>query len=90
MELFAIGPDNSGYHLWQVAPNNGWSDWIQLGGSPGSNSRSSANPDGRMELFILAGGDIYHMWQTMPNNGWSSSASFGANDLRYSETAEQC
>src|ERR1700730_11204726 len=64
LELFAIGPDDSGYHLRQVAPNDGWTDWVHLGGVSWKEITVIPNPDGRLELFILAGGDACHMWQT--------------------------
>ncbi|PPA87512.1 hypothetical protein C4A75_02275 [Brevibacillus laterosporus] len=32
--LFLIGNrgDQALWHIWQVAPNNGWSNWASLGG----------------------------------------------------------
>ncbi len=27
IEMFASSNDNGLYHVWQTAPNNGWSDW---------------------------------------------------------------
>ena len=31
LEIFAVGDDNALWQKWQVAPNNGWSDWKTLG-----------------------------------------------------------
>jgi len=33
LEVFAIGPDKALWHIWQTAPNNGWSSWSSLGGT---------------------------------------------------------
>jgi hypothetical protein len=30
-ELFVMGRDDALWHIWQVAPNVGWSDWTSLG-----------------------------------------------------------
>ena len=30
-EIFALGDDNALWQKWQMAPNNGWSDWKSLG-----------------------------------------------------------
>jgi len=32
MEAFARGTDDALWHIWQTAPNNGWSGWASLGG----------------------------------------------------------
>ena len=32
LEVFARGTDNALWHIWQTAPNNGWSGWASLGG----------------------------------------------------------
>jgi hypothetical protein len=32
LEVFARGTDNALWHIWQTAPNNGWSSWASLGG----------------------------------------------------------
>lgn len=33
LEVFAIGPDKALWHIWQTAPNSGWSSWSSLGGT---------------------------------------------------------
>ena len=77
MEIFARGSDKAVYHMWQTAPNNGWSGWASMGGWVDI-IKSGRNADGRLELFVR-GSDaaVYHMWQTAPNNGWSNWASMG-------------
>jgi hypothetical protein len=90
LELFAIGgsqadptKDNVLYHIWQTAPNNGWSDWYSHGTpgvslAPGPRPAVAAAADGRLELFAVgADGALYHMWQTAPNGGWSDWYSHG-------------
>src|SRR6266498_3883098 len=37
LELFARGADQALWHIWQVAPNGGWSGWESLGGELTSN-----------------------------------------------------
>jgi hypothetical protein len=32
LETFGVGKDNGLWHIWQTAPNNGWSSWASLGG----------------------------------------------------------
>ena len=77
LEVFARGADQALWHLWQTAPNNGWSGWASLGGWIDS-PVVTRNADGRMEVFVI-GSDhaLWHMWQTAPNNGWSGWASLG-------------
>ncbi|MBY7125955.1 hypothetical protein ILS93_28305, partial [Bacillus sp. 16GRE42] len=33
LEVFARGADRALWHIWQTAPNNGWSNWGSLGGT---------------------------------------------------------
>jgi hypothetical protein len=77
MEVFARGTDKAVWHLWQTAPNNGWSGWASLGGWVDI-IRSARNADGRLEVFAR-GSDkaVWHRWQTAPNNGWSEWHSLG-------------
>src|SRR5207248_11704882 len=62
------------WHIWQTAPNNGWSGWDNLGGGIGPHFlRVVHNTDGRLELFSLNTiGHLQHIWQTAPNGGWSA------------------
>jgi hypothetical protein len=77
LEVFARGTDKAIWHIWQTAPNNGWSGWASMGGWVDI-IKSGRNLDGRLELFAR-GADkaIWHIWQTAPNNGWSGWASLG-------------
>ncbi|MES3024574.1 MAG: S8 family serine peptidase [Pseudomonadota bacterium] len=77
MEVFARGTDKAVWHLWQTAPNNGWSGWAPLGGWVDL-IRTARNADGRLELFARGADQaVWHMWQTAPNNGWSGWHSLG-------------
>jgi hypothetical protein len=52
LEAFARGTDNAVWHIWQTAPNDGWSNWNSLGGTITSNiavERIAA--DGRLWTF---------------------------------------
>ena len=77
LEVFVIGSDHGLWHMWQTAPNNGWSSWASLGGWIDELSVGQ-NADGRLEVFAR-GSDhaLWHQWQTAPNNGWSGWASLG-------------
>jgi acylphosphatase len=80
LEVFVRGDDNAVWHIWQTAPNNGWSGWASLGGNIPAVPVVFPNADLRLEVF--ARGDdnaLWHIWQTAPNNGWSSWASLGGN-----------
>ncbi|HTD34213.1 MAG TPA: protease pro-enzyme activation domain-containing protein [Candidatus Elarobacter sp.] len=79
LEVFALGQDGNVYHVWQTAPNNGWSGWASLGkpASPIANGAPfvGRDQDGRIEVFATGNdGTVYHIWQTAPNNGWSAWA----------------
>jgi hypothetical protein len=87
LEMFTVGPDFGPWHIWQTAPNNGWSDWRNANdGSvfPWRDFAVGQNHDGRLEVFVISdapgsgGSDVRHVWQTAPNNGWSEWASLGA------------
>ena len=79
LEVFLLAGDQKIWHIWQTAPNNGWSGWASLGG-PAVQITNGApfvgnNGDGRIEVFATgADGGIYHIWQTAPSNGWSAWA----------------
>lgn len=86
LEVFCLGGDGSAWHIWQTAPNNGWSGWSSLGkpapGITGTTILPMANQDGRMELFVTAGdGNVWHIWQTSPSNGWSGWSALPAPQL---------
>jgi len=67
------------WHMWQTAPNNGWSGWDNLGGGIGPHFlRVVHNADGRQEVFVLNTiGHLQHIWQTAPNSGWSAWGALG-------------
>src|SRR5512132_2549888 len=54
IEVFLVGTDLNLYHLWQIAPNNGWSGWGSLGGRWfGQDPVVTHSADGRIEIFII-------------------------------------
>ncbi len=83
LELFAVGNDKALWHIWQIAPNGGWSSWTPHGTPPGTGFSSgapamAASADGRLELFICGDDEqLWHIWQTAPSGGWSSWTSHG-------------
>jgi hypothetical protein len=52
LELFARGADQALWHIWQVAPNGGWSGWQSLGGVLTSNPAVGQQQDGRLSVFV--------------------------------------
>jgi len=77
LEVFARGSDKAVWHIWQTAPNNGWSGWASLGGWV-DRITSGRNADGRLELFVRGSDSaVWHNWQTAPGGGWSGWASLG-------------
>ena len=76
-EIFAISGDNGLWQKWQVAPNNGWSDWKTLGKPARDVSLTEQftvgrNQDGRQEVFVVGSDrNAWQIFQTAPNNGWS-------------------
>jgi hypothetical protein len=83
LELFTVGNDGALWHMSQVSPGAGWSDWQCHDAPPGVKFQRlrpavASGPDGRLELFIVGDGeDLWHMWQTAPNGGWSQWVSHG-------------
>ncbi len=78
LEVFVRGTDGALWHIWQTAPNNGWSGWESLGGVIEGPIALSRNADGRLELFVKGTDNaLWHIWQTGPNNGWSGWESLG-------------
>src|SRR5262249_54562662 len=77
LEVFARGTDKGLWHIWQSAPNNGWSSWDSLGGVIDMLSVGN-NWDGSLQTFVQ--GTDLALWsngQTAPNNGWSGWSSLG-------------
>jgi hypothetical protein len=77
LEVFVQGNDGALWHIWQTAPNNGWSGWQSLGGWI-TTPVVGQNADGRLEVFARGSdGALWHIWQTAPSNGWSGWQSLG-------------
>src|SRR5262245_8488778 len=72
LEIFAIGDDGGLWQKWQVAPNNGWSEWKTLGTpskdiSLGEQFTVGTNQDGRQEVFAVGSdGNAWQIFQTAP------------------------
>jgi hypothetical protein len=80
LEAFAVASDDALWHVWQLTPNGGWSNWDNLGSPPGLSLGELAvghNQDGRLEVFVIADNTLWHLWQTAPGAGWSSWSSLG-------------
>lgn len=85
LEAFArVGLMSTGtiWHIWQTAPNGGWSGWDDLGGPPGGVGAHllavGQNADGRLEIFTIGTDEaLWHIGQTAPNNGWGAWESLG-------------
>jgi hypothetical protein len=63
------------WHLYQIAPAGGWSQWVSHGSAASAGTASwplvGASADGRLELFMGFAGAPFHIWQTATNNGWT-------------------
>ncbi len=76
LEVFACTRDHALWHIWQTAPNNGWSQWQRLGGVVLGAPAVVENADGRLELFVRSSDyNLWHIWQVAPNSVWSGWAS---------------
>jgi hypothetical protein len=82
-EIFALGDDNALWQKWQVAPNDGWSEWKTLDTPAKDNTLTGQftvgrNQDGRQEIFAVGSdGNVWQIWQTAPNGGWSNWGKLG-------------
>lgn len=71
LEVFGVGTNKAGYHIWQLA-GGGWSPFSSLGGGFDGPLSVAKNEDGRLEVFgVGLNARIYHAYQTTPNGGWS-------------------
>jgi hypothetical protein len=78
LEVFACSRDHALWHIWQTAPNNGWSQWQKLGGVVLGAPAVVENADGRLEVFVRSSdSNLWHIWQIAPNSVWSGWASLG-------------
>ena len=74
MEVFVAGTDDALFHIWQTAPDSGWSGWDSLGGEPAQPPAIGQNADGRLELFAIGRAmpnEVWHRWQLTPGGAWS-------------------
>jgi hypothetical protein len=72
------------YHRWQntVSSSTSWAAYQSLGGNIGSEAAAALNPDGRLEIFVIAADkQLYHRWQTSAGSSstWSAWTSLGGN-----------
>jgi hypothetical protein len=72
LELFGLGTDGIPRHIWQS--NGAWQGWQTLDPviSGAEFMTVGQNVDGRLEVFVCAGGEFQHLWQTSPSNGWAT------------------
>jgi hypothetical protein len=81
LEVFAVATDGALWHVWQEAPNSGWSDWDDLGSPAGLTTAEltvGQNQDGRLEVFAIADNTLWHRWQTAAGGAWDDWSSLGA------------
>jgi hypothetical protein len=81
LEVFVVGSRGGEggvklWHLYQIAPAGGWSQWVSHGSAPGEFNNwndpvVARNSDRRLELFMGFGGQTWHIWQTSRNGGWT-------------------
>jgi hypothetical protein len=74
LEVFVRATGDVLQHIWQTAPNSGWSGWESLGtGGLAGDPVVASNADGRLEVFVHgAGNALWHIWQTgLVNIVWS-------------------
>ena len=78
-ELFVMGGDDALWHIWQEAPNIGWTGWESLGKPkdldfPEPKDRDLSeplvqeNPDGHLEVFAPGNRAFCNRWQEAPNS----------------------
>jgi hypothetical protein len=78
LEFFGAYGDHDVHHIWQTAPNNGWSSFHTLGNGNVGNFGVGRNGDGRLEIFALTlNNSLQHCWQVSPNSGWSDWHNMG-------------
>ena len=78
LEVFNIATDGAVWDIWQTAPNNGWSTFLNLGGVV-KQLVTGLNADGRLEVFGIGSDNAaWHNWQTAPHAGpWSGWKTMG-------------
>src|SRR6266581_2613276 len=74
LEVFYSDVNSEIWHIWQTAPNGTWSTSALLNKLANASYYSSIavdeNADGRLEVFIIAGGALWHIWQTTAGGNW--------------------
>jgi hypothetical protein len=70
-ELFVMGEDDALWHIWQLEPNAGWSDWESLGKPKDrdfSEPLAHRNADGCLEVLASGNGALWYRSQQEPNS----------------------
>ena len=58
-------------HIWQTAPNSGWSKWSTIDVHPAGRPAAAQNADGHLEVFAReASNHLEHAWQRPLISGW--------------------
>jgi hypothetical protein len=93
LEGFGTAADDTIWHTFQTAPNNGWSAWQQFG-EPDDRLRTLAvgvNPDARLEVARTAADDtIWRAVQLLQSGSWSPWVEFGSPEDRLRQMAMAC
>jgi hypothetical protein len=72
LDLFMLDGRSMLTHIWQVAPNSGWTPFVAFGSVVLGTPAIGANADGRLEVFVIGqDGGLAHSWQLLPNSAWS-------------------
>ena len=70
LEVFVTGGDDAVWRRWQVAKNDGWSEWSSLGKPDGlaatTDPAVTLLPDSRLAAFVTAGGAVWQTSQQKP------------------------
>jgi hypothetical protein len=76
LEVFAIGTDNSVWHIWQTRAGSGpWSNWASLGGTATSGPWTWSRLSGYSDMYVYvvgADGNYWERHQTSPGCCWSN------------------
>jgi hypothetical protein len=81
LAVFAVSTDGLLWQIWQTVANDGWSHWESRGKptvegieltSPafGKSVAVGRHQDGRLEVAVIASGELWRIGQTAPDNGW--------------------
>ena len=69
LAVFAEGQDGGLWHRRKASSAAAWSDWQNLDAPTGSKEgvlsvAVEKNSDGRLEAFVVQGGELWHTWET--------------------------